>query len=586
MNTNDIIFLNLHRRYINQHPEYGGFLGIYQLSSFLKDNGYDAQGFSGQLMEGKRILDEACSTGKTSMVGLYCDYANVTENIFLSRYIKETYDLPVIIGGPQATSLREEFVLKSKCDAVVRYEGELTVLELVQYFIDGTGSLSDMKGIMILENGECRIHEERPVIENLDKLPFIDDSCYIHPIARDRELDIMTGRGCPFHCAFCHEGHHSRKVRFRSVKNVLDEIHTYLKEKAGKRHVYILFTDDTFTLIPQRVHEICQGLKELRKYYDFTWYCEGHVHMLFKNPQMIDDMADAGCLRIQLGIESGNQFVLDAYKKGCTLQEIESVIRHCMDAGIEQIFGNIILGSAFADYETYEKDRKFGEHLIRMGKGVVDLGVVSYWPLAETSMTSHPEKYGIQLVDPQFETAADDFPQVRTNSLSCTVISQMVQNLNLDFKNLMREMLMKKEIPVERILFWIELFRKYNIANQWMHILSEMKDQVAYYEMLSTGEVCQSKDLKQDEYYESHPMRVIPLNDNLSYNQDDQFDIKNLHLSPVEQKVLLYSAGKLSVREICRRLTVGGADLQNALTSVRLALNRLEDNHLILYSRY
>ena len=128
-----------------------------------------------------------------SLVGLYCDYANVTENIFLSRYIKETYGLPVIVGGPQATSLREEFMLKSQCDAVVRYEGEMTTLELAQYFIDGSGTLDTMLGIMTYENGTCHIHPERPVIENLDALPVVDDLCYIYPQARHDELDLMTG---------------------------------------------------------------------------------------------------------------------------------------------------------------------------------------------------------------------------------------------------------------------------------------------------------------------------------------------------------------------------------------------------------
>lgn len=584
MRSNDIIFLNLHRRYINQKPEYGGFLGIYQLSAFLKENGYDAQAFSGQLMEGKRILDEACTDGKTSMVGLYCDYANVTENIFLSRYVKETYGLPVIVGGPEATSLREPFMMQSHCDAVVRYEGEMTVLELVQYFVDGSGSLRTMEGIMTLENGVCRIHEERHVIENLDALPWVDDSCYIHPVVRRDELDIMTGRGCPFHCAFCHEGHHSRKVRFRSVENVLGEIRHFLETKVKKNHVYILFTDDTFTLVPKRVHDICEGLKELKKSYDFTWYCEGHVHMLYKNPQMIEDMASAGCLRVQLGIESGNQEVLDAYHKGCTLEEIESVVHHCMDAGIEQIFGNIILGSPFASYETYDKDKSFAEHLLHIGKGTLELGVVSYWPLPETDMTDHPEKYGISLVDPSFEMAADDFPQVRTKKLSCLAISHMVQELRADLDSCMKNMIRKGEVPIERILSWFSLGRQYKVVGSWFRILGSMPVEFAYYQMLASNEVCRSTDMDVADFYKAHPMRVVPLNDRITFPKEDQYDIEELHLTPFEQQVLLYAAGKLSVREMMGRLV----QLFPKETPDRLksALDRLEQAHLVVYCPY
>ncbi len=582
----EVIFLNLHRRYTNVQPSYGGFLGIYQLAAFLRENGYEAQGFSGSLMEGKRILDKVCQGGMVSLVGLYCDYANVTENIFLSRYIEETYGVPVIVGGPQATSLREEFMLKSQCDAVVRYEGEMTTLELAQYFIDGSGTLDTMLGIMTYENGTCHIHPERPVIENLDALPVVDDLCYIYPQARHDELDLMTGRGCPFHCAFCHEGHHSRKVRFRSVENVLNEIRHFLELKAKHRHVYILFTDDTFTLIPKRVHAICKGLKELKKTYDFTWYCEGHVHMLYKNPQMIDDMAEAGCLRIQLGIESGNQFVLDAYNKGCTLEEIEAVVQHALDAGIEQIFGNIILGSAFATKETYEKDKAFAEKLIRLGAGQMEFGVVSYWPLAETPMTTHPNDFGIQIEDARFEQAADDFPQVRTRVFNRVQISQLIQQLRLDLNDYMKDMIRRRKIPTSRILSWFDLAGHYKVVSSWYALLSEMPAEYGYYEMLHTGEVCESKDISKEALYDAHPMRVLSLNYHISYSDDNHFDLMNFHLSELEQQVLLYSVGKLSVREIIHRVIKEPEQIEEGTEQVVRALQRLEKNHLVLFSLY
>ena len=110
MRKNDIVFFNLHRRYINSFTKYGGFLGIFSLAAFLNANGYESQSFAGQLVEGKKLLDEICSTKSVSMIGLYCDYENVTENIFLCQYIKKTYNLPVIVGGPQATALDKDFM--------------------------------------------------------------------------------------------------------------------------------------------------------------------------------------------------------------------------------------------------------------------------------------------------------------------------------------------------------------------------------------------------------------------------------------------------------------------------------------------
>ena len=139
----DVLFMNLHRRYLNLDVKVCGFLGIYYLSAFLRQYGYNAKGVSCTLREGKNTLDVFCSQGKLSMVGLYCDYDNVTENIFISRYVKENYHLPVIVGGPQSSSLDLEFIQKSKCDAVVIGEGELTVYELVKYFIEKQGGIKN-----------------------------------------------------------------------------------------------------------------------------------------------------------------------------------------------------------------------------------------------------------------------------------------------------------------------------------------------------------------------------------------------------------------------------------------------------------
>ena len=277
----DVLLLNLHRRYLNYVPSHGGFLGIFILAAFLRKMGYNAKAFSGTLREGKEELDKLCVDGAVSLVGLYIDYENVSESNFLSCHVKDNYGLPVVVGGPQATALGRDFFEKSHCDAIVRYEGELTLLELTNYFLEGTGSLADILGIAYLEAGTFCINPERPLITNLDSLPFIDEDCYLHQEDFQRGLSLMTGRGCPFHCAFCHEGTHTRQVRFRSVENVLQEIDAYLT-KNDRDDLYILFTDDTLTLKPERLHELCQGLAARQIKRKFKWFCEAHGPSVFK----------------------------------------------------------------------------------------------------------------------------------------------------------------------------------------------------------------------------------------------------------------------------------------------------------------
>lgn len=570
----DILFLNVHRRYLNIEPTHGGFLGIYLLAAFARQEGYEAKSFSGTLEAGLRHVDRLCSAGEVSMVGLYCDYENITENIFLSRRVKETYNLPVIVGGPQATALDEKFFRESKCDAVVRYEGELTVLELMNFFLEEVGALENILGISYLRGDELTINPERPPIKNLDALPFIDADCYLEPGYFYRGLNIMTGRGCPFRCAFCHEGAHTRAVRFRSVENVLAEIDAFLAVSDDDEH-YILFTDDTFTLNGERVKKICAGLAERRKRHKFKFFCEGHVHTLYKNPEMIRDLAAAGCVRIQLGIEAGTAPILKAYGKQSTPEEIFEVVRLCRDAGIQQVYGNIILGGANFTRETFEADKNFVRELIAESQGVVEFGVVFFWPLPETKMTRCPAEFGLKIRDTDFLTSVGDFPQIETPALDRLAINDMRREFEEAITAQMIDMLENWRVPTERVFSWFPTSRRTKSYGMWFKVLMEQEILFAYYEMLKLGEGLQAAQV--ENLSAAHPLRVVQLSRHLHRIDTTTAEICGETLSGVELEILLLATGKLNVEEISLRV---GQNL-DAVTKV---LNRLERRHLIVYT--
>lgn len=588
MHENDAVFFNLHRRYLDQAPEFGGFMGIYYLAAFLNQNGYQAQAYAGQLMRGKELLDEICRLGKARFVGLYCDFENVTENLFLARHIKETYDLPVIVGGPQATALGEKFLRETGCVALVCHEGEMTVLELADHLIDGTGTLSEIRGIRYLMDGEMKETADRPVIENLDALPLVTVEEYLVPKHIRRSLSIMTGRGCPFHCSFCYEGHHTRKVRFRSVDHVFREIEAYLSIFSPEDQIYLLFTDDTFTLVPSRVQEICMRLKKLQEKYRIAWFCEGHIHTLYQHPEMIEEIASAGCCRIQLGIEAGTQPVLDAYRKGCTPAEIEAVVMRCRDAGIGEIFGNIIIGGAHFSREIYEADKSFAKHLLTLGEGTVELGVVTYWPLPGTAITKHPENYGLVLADTEFLTSVGDFPQTETGELNRWEIASMVQELRRELEAHSRDMLCNALVPDERILGWMN--RDTAHTGMWLQVLYKIPHYYAFYHLRACGEAIALHSVGTEERWSLHPMRTFPL-----YLYDMGGGTHRLRYFGHEYTglildVLIYAAGKLAVREIAERLAEevcyreqGGKSLAHAVME---AILLLEKRKLIVFSRY
>jgi hypothetical protein len=585
----DIVFLNVHRKYLDYIPSYGGFLGIYILSAWVNANGYTGQGFAGTLHQGRIIADNLCLRKQVEILGLYCDYANVTENIWLTRYVKERYGIPVILGGPQATSLGEDFLRQSGCDAIAFYEGELTVMELLNYFLDGAGSLADIRGIAYLdEHGVFHKNPLRGVIHNLDAIPFIDEDCYLIPRQDWSEISIITGRGCPFRCAFCHEGAGAKAVRYRSVDNVLQEIELCLKKMPPEHKRRILFTDDTFTLKPDRVKEICAGLKELRKTYSFFWFCEAHAGMLRRCPEMIRDLAEAGCSRIQLGIEAGTADVLKAYRKNITPDDIREVVARCRDAGIPQLFGNIIVGGALFSGEVFEEDLKFGEEILILGQGVLELGVVSYWPLPETELTRNAASYGIRIADPDFITTVDDFPQTENAEFDVWGINACVQRMRRKFNEVMVNMLRNRMIPEERMWQWIDSCGFTDlVSGYWQEALKAAPEVYAWYHLRADNEVITSDELSEP-FESSRPIRVIGLNSYAEYQGPDRTMVLGHELTDRERDTLVLCTGRITAGEIAaevnRRYPEDPGD-GKPRPSVREIILKLEKLFLVAFAR-
>ena len=580
--------LNVHRPYCNNVSKFGGFSGIYLISAFVEENGFEAKAFAGTLHEGKKIVDEYCQGKSVSVIGLYCDYENVTENRFLCSYIKRKYGIPVLVGGPQATALKLEFYLETLCDVVVLGEGELTMLELLRHFVSGNIKLSEIKGIRYFDpdSNELRTTGARPLIKNLDALPFISRHNSLDDTFRRTQASIMTGRGCPFHCAFCYEGHHTVKVRFRSVENVLAEVDEFLAELDG-HFGYIMFTDDTFTLDSERVRKLCEGLAERKKKYDFQWFCEGHVHTLFLHPEMLEYMANAGLKRLQLGIEAGTQNVLDYYRKGCTLDEMRFVISKCVELDIEQIFGNIIVGGPHFNLSVFEQDLAFGKELLYLAKGRMELGVVSFWPLPETELTEHADKYGIQIEDNEFLTTSSDFSGVHTADIDIWGITALVNKMNREFRDYMKELLINDKIPLRLVSKWYAENGKCISTGQWFYELTLMKHHYNYYGLLCQFDCKRFFDLDKGKIFEYHPMRVGPLY-NFCEKKDDILNVYGETLDKLSMSVIKYSAGKMNVGEIISRLKqeFSSKDEEKFEEKVVDIYSDLAIKHMVVFSEY
>jgi len=224
----------------------------------------------------------------------------------------------VIIGGPHPTAMPEETIKEPFFDILVRGEGEHTVLELMKVFLE-KGDLIKVKGITFKRGDEIQSTPDRPLIQNLDTLPFPARELLINE--KDMPPDVMgnliTSRGCACGCTFCASNKlWGRTVRNRSPSVVIKEI-KHIRKKYGTRN--FIFWDDTFTADSRRVVEICSLIRKnnLR----IQWACQTRVDNIYE--KLLDKMWLSGLQTLCFGIESGDSGVLRKIKKGITVKQIK-----------------------------------------------------------------------------------------------------------------------------------------------------------------------------------------------------------------------------------------------------------------------
>jgi len=177
----------------------------------------------------------------------------------------------------------------------------------------------------------------------------------------------MSSRGCPFKCIYCavKNIHGGEKVRLRSAANVLDELEHIVK-RFGIRH--IAFNDDCLTLKRERVLEICEGIRS--KGLNITW--EGLSRADLIDRELLKIMKGAGFVRLSIGIESGNQGILDVIRKQETLEQIEKAVNLSHEVGIVTR-GSVILGNPYENSQTVKDTFRFINRVKGLDQVVINI---------------------------------------------------------------------------------------------------------------------------------------------------------------------------------------------------------------------
>ncbi len=270
---------------------------------------------------------------KPDVVGVTALSQTLTSARMIGRIARQINpDVTVIVGGPHASVAGARLLQDPEFDIVVRGEGEMTLVEILQA-IGGGQSLEGVKGTIVRGDLEAVENPPRPVIKDLDTL------CIPHEIAAATLVDyeehpqiafryLFASRGCPFNCLFCGSRNvWGRKSRVRSPQNVIREMRGL--QSRGLRRLH--FEDDLFGTTKEHIHALCDAF--IADGNGIEWSCELHANLV--DTDVVSHMRSAGCYSILMGVESGNNDVLAHMRKATTIEQALEACRVIRDNAIE-----------------------------------------------------------------------------------------------------------------------------------------------------------------------------------------------------------------------------------------------------------
>jgi len=324
-------------------PSFDFPLGLGYMGSILQNHGYKVKILN---MGALPFLTESGLIGvlkdtSAKVIGISSSSFNFPTAIRISQIVKNlNHDFFTILGGIHPTFRYEEILSKfhKSVDAICLYEGEYTLLELVQAILSGSKNWRNVSGLAFFENGKTHCTPFRSPITDIDKLPFPNRDLALMPTEVDKQCAarIITSRGCPYSCNFCSSSKYwGNHVRLRSPSNIVDEIES-LKNKYKIQKISIV--DDIFTVSRSRIMEFCSELNS--RNIEIDWSCSTRVDAVDK--ELIKMMKKSGCSGIFYGIESTNDISLNKSHKLFNFKQAKDTIEMTTEEGINVVEAFII----------------------------------------------------------------------------------------------------------------------------------------------------------------------------------------------------------------------------------------------------
>lgn len=286
----------------------------------------------------------------------------------LCKMIKKIKNVPIIIGNSTATSIPHILMENTLADIGVMDEGDITIVDLLRVIEQGR-PINEVKGIYYMKDNQVVFTSPRGLIGDLDRLPQINYNLFDMQVYLDRcrynisepypmefekikAFPINTARGCPFDCTFCYHVFKGKKFRYRSVKNIGNEI-LFLKNNYNIN--YIQFYDELSLFSKKRANEIAEYFLDNKTGVYWSANCRAG---LFNDDEMDLKLAKklhkAGCFCLGYSLESGDEKILLAMNKQMKVEDFKIQTQVLQKAGIIPTT-SLVIGYPEETAETLQK---------------------------------------------------------------------------------------------------------------------------------------------------------------------------------------------------------------------------------------
>lgn len=436
-------------------------LGLLSIAGVLKRENYNVEIYdtkvSGNIYinsniihfgDNWNIVDRRIREYNPDIVGISNLFSSQWTNALKIAQITKEIDKGIltIVGGPHASVKPDDFLKDGYVDFVVLGEGEYTIIDLLGQLKEKKSDFREIKGIAFRENGQIIVNERREFIKDLDALPFpayelVDVENYFllqkkgfgsRPLgAGERAVSLFTSRGCPYKCVFCSINLSlGKKFRAHSAGYVLNLIEMLIKKYQVN---FIHFEDDNFTFNKVRFNNIMDGI--LTKKIKIKWGTPNGVRADTLNDEdLLFKMKSAGCAYLNIGIESGDQKILDTViNKQLDLDVVISIAQKCHKLNI-RLSAFFVVGFPGETIQNIKNTLKFA---LMLQRKYDVFPFVSYaTPLIGTRLYDIAQKGGyltkdINAMTLLLATHHQGEPLIKTNEFTPKRLKRMVNGMHI-----------------------------------------------------------------------------------------------------------------------------------------------------------